>query len=782
MYARIVLLSKPFSTLTYQLPDCFPDAFWQPGLRVAVPLGNMIRVGYIESFAQTCDLARGIRCKTVIWPLDLIPTLSEELLALARDLAARQGISAGEVYGHILPAFFRRGDVSLEWQGQKLGPASLAGLDKAGKAALAADYIAGKVKFLTDGNNGQDALIYGLACDPPWPIRPGAKKQIAVLEELFSKGATNRKRLLKSLGPGYGQVLDRLVASGFVRIMEDFEDTEAVPESRAFKLNEEQTAAVEELKAALATGELQNRLLFGITGSGKTAVYMEVIAACLDGGRSAFLAAPEVALAHKLYADAQAALPGRDIVFYHGYQTASKRKKTFSQLIGKDRPCLVVGTRSALFLPVPRPGCVILDEEHDGSFKQDESFIYHAREVAWFRMKYNKGLVVLGSATPDLKTYYAGESGRLPMLKLTSRVGGSALPPVELVDIGKLAGKIAPGTLQADAEGIGMLAPRVEEALRDRMKKGEQAVILMNRRGYAPLIYCVRCAKVLHCPQCAIGLAYHKATQRLVCHYCGYSVPYPSPCPECHHTSFMSIGEGTERIAERLEGIAGQPILRLDRDSARREGRLDEILSDFRAGKSPFLVGTQMLSKGHHFPNVTLVVVADGDIGLNLPDYRSAERTFQLLVQSGGRAGRGEKPGSVLIQTRDVDHYCWKFVCESDYEGFYREELARRRKRLYPPFVCLGLLRLSFDQKDEAAKNSLRELRPIIGQKAKELGVRALGPAPAPIAMLSGRLRFQCLLKAGEWNVIRELYFAVLREKAASRMKITLDLDPVNML
>ena len=307
-------------------------------------------------------------------------------------------------------------------------------------------------------------------------------------------------------------------------------------------------------------------------------------------------------------------------------------------------------------------------------------------------------------------------------------------------------------------------------------------MVLLNRRGYAPLLYCLDCKETVSCPHCHIALTYHKGRGRLICHYCGYAMPFPSPCPQCRSMNFLPMGEGTERLEEYLSTLAGQPVLRLDRDSTRRPGRMEEILAAFARHESPILVGTQMLSKGHHFPDVTLAIVADGDLGLNLPDYRAAERAFQLLVQSAGRAGRGDKPGRVLIQTRDTGHYCWQYVRNGDYEGFYAAELARRQRYGYPPFVRLSLLRISFPAEDKEGPVALGELACLLQARARELGLRLLGPIPAPLAMLRGRRRFSCLIKSADWQSVRALYHEACRRPCARRVRLFLDLDPVNML
>lgn len=798
-YAHVALLSPPYATLTYSLPECFGEEFWRPGLRVAVPLGRgegaALRAAVLLEVRAEADVPAGVICKAVFWPLETAPLLPPGLLDLSRDLALRQGVEPGHVLGHVLPQGLRSTGVRLRRLGGRAETRSLRSLRQAGaeeRAELARELASGAARLLPRSVDAASEEYCHLRVDAPWPVRPSATRQLAVLEFLHTHGVVSRRRLLREVRDA-APALAALVRAGHVALVHDGGEADEpesallAPAPARVRLNADQTAALDDLTAALEADSAQNRLLYGVTGSGKTAVYLELAARALARGRSVLLLAPEVALALKLRRDAASALPDAPLFLYHGYQSPGRREATYRALAGSNGPCLVVGTRSALFLPLPSPGCIILDEEHDASFKQEEGLSYQAREVAWFRMRQERGLLVLGSATPDLKTFYAASEGLLPLLRLPRRVGGRPLPPVELVDI-SAAPRLFPGEAAAappdeetGAAQAGILAPHCEAALRETLARGEQAVVLLNRRGYAPLMYCLSCGRTQRCPHCDIGLTYHKGLERLVCHYCGYSRPFPAPCDHCRGMEFLPLGEGTERLAERLSVIAGQPVLRLDRDSTRRPGRMEEILTAFARRESPILVGTQMLSKGHHFPQVTLAIVADGDLGLNLPDYRAAERTFQLLVQSAGRAGRGERPGRVLIQTRDANHYCWQYVRTADYEGFYRAELALRRKRGYPPFVRLGLLRLSYAVDEARGADDLAGLAAATRARAGELGVTMLGPAPAPLGLLRGRRRFQCLLKAASWPPLRELYFFA-RKRNSGILRLSLDLDPVNML
>lgn len=785
MYVKLLLLAPPYSILTYSMPPAFPPSFWHLGQRVAALVGKTPRTGVICEIAAESGLPPDIKCKPLCWPLETRAMLGNDILALTKDLAKRQGIEQGFILGHVLPQGLRTTKATVVWHNNRkklvFSFQQIAAMESEIYASLAQAFLAGSAVISKAGAHTADMEICSIAIDPPWPLRPAAKKQIALLDFLYTHGRSSRGKLLKVLGQEAMAPLRKLAEKGFIRI--DLEEAEqnASPElmpppDLAFELNDCQKAALTDLTAAVRSDLPQNRLLYGVTGSGKTAVYLALARVCLEAGKSIMLLAPEVALAHKLYLDVCASLPDLPHYLYHGYQTQTRREKVFRQLAAANKPVIVIGTRSALFLPVYKPGCIILDEEHDSSYKQDEVFAYHAKELAWFRMREARGLLVLGSATPDIRTFHASQTGALPVLRLPKRASGKTLPPVELVQLGSRTG------VAAGSENASLLAPECEEALNATLAAGEQAVILLNRRGYAPLIYCPACESVISCPNCQIGMAYHKGIGKLVCHYCGYDISWPSACPACGGNNFIAIGEGTERVAERLETIAGQPVLRLDRDSARRTGGIEEILTAFANGQSPYLVGTQMLSKGHHFPNVTLVVVADGDIGLNLPDYRSAERTFQLLAQAAGRAGRGDKPGRALIQTRNPGHYCWRHIVNYSYEGFYEEELALRKKYRYPPFTRLGLLRISLPGDNAEAQELARQLGYALRQKAKEMGTILLGPAPAPMAMLKGMKRFHCMIKAGSWEPMRDLWFFAQKTKGHKEIQVFLDLDPVNMM
>ena len=795
MPLKIALLSPPYSSLTYSEPDWLPASMWRKGLRVAAPVGKgHIRAGVILDTATDADPKLTLR--PVTWPLEAAPLLNAEYLEMVEQLASRQAIEPGRILGQVLPQGLR-GTAKIRLRrfrdNQKPSLLDLRGLPQLTAnelSDLGQEFMSGKIEILALREDSAASEICSLTCEPPWPVRPNALRQRELLDYLLEHGPRPRRTVLAAM-PQCAPALSSLTLGGQIRIRpmteeETDEQEEGLellpPPDLPFTLNKDQQAALEVFALALDSGRPATHLLYGVTGSGKTAVYLELAQECLRRGKSMLLLAPELALVLKLRRDISARFPNFPVFFYHGYQNPAQRERVFRVLAERNCPCLVVGTRSALFTPLPPLGAIVLDEEHDASFKQDEGLNYQAKEVAWQRATRHNALLLLGSATPDVKTFHAARQNSFPLSRLPSRAGGGNLPKIELADIGKSAET--------------MLAPASLIAIKDVIKRGEQAVILLNRRGYAPLMYCLDCKKAARCPNCDIGLTYHKRREQMVCHYCGYIRPFPTPCENCNSLNFLPMGQGTERLEERLatEDLAGLlpmrgGVLRLDRDSTRRPGKMEEILAAFARQEAQILVGTQMLSKGHHFPLVTLAVIADADLGLNLPDYRAAERTFQLLLQSAGRSGRGDRPGQVIIQTRDTSHYCWDFVRRGDYEGFYEHEIALREKRRYPPFIKLAMIRISFASEpatQAASQNLLREFSSSLRRIGRQMGAIMLGPAPAPLARISGRLRYQCLLKAENWQIIRQIYSTALRDALPPNLprnwRISLDLDPLNML
>ena len=781
---QVTLVSPPFAVWTYERPSHFPDL--APGQRVIIPLGNSHRAGVVIGPAR--EAPEGVEVKPMIWPLERTPLMSAEYVDMAVNLAARQMVAVGRILEIVLPRGLRTAAVTFKvdkhMADRKLPatvrPADIARFGDRDREALMALWEAGRMRVRVSARKEAEERFVSLVSDPPWPVRPNARRQLHLLEHLFENGPRSLYSLKHALGDWVSDVAAKLEKAGVVQVGEltgdaleevDGGGTVGAPLDD-ITLTGEQRKAVDEMTATMESGGGAH-LVHGVTGSGKTVLYLEMARRCLEAGRSVMLLAPEVALAGQLYRTVAARFPEMRTIFYHGYQSPKKRELAFRELARADRPVIVVGTRSSLFLPMDRLGLVVLDEEHDESYKQEERLAYQAKEVAWFRTDRSGGLLVLGSATPDVKTFHAAAGGRIATSVLRKRVGEAVLPEVELVDIASMKDPDKP------------LAPRAVEAAKAVIEAGEQVIVMLNRRGYAPVMHCMDCGESVRCPECEVGMTYHKGRERVVCHYCGLSYAYPLRCRKCGGSNFIPMGQGTERLVEALQEQlpGGVKILRLDRDAVRRQERLEEILGAFRRKEAQVLVGTQMISKGHHFPDVTLVVVADGDLGLNLPDYRSSERTFQLLVQVSGRAGRGGTPGRVLIQTRNPDHPIWREVLGGDYAGFYEREISRRSMFRYPPFSRMALVRISFPAQYENSQEVLSLLGDALREQARSLGVDVLGPAPAPLSMLRGRRRFNCLVKADDWGKVRTLYGHMAAVNPDPRqVRTSLDLDPLSTL
>ncbi|ADU62276.1 MAG: primosomal protein N' [Pseudodesulfovibrio sp.] len=783
---QVTLVSPPYQALTYERPRYFPEI--GPGQRVIVPLGRSHRVGVV--IGPAAEAPQGVVIKPLIWPLEPAPLLDKGYIELVHNLATRQMARPGRILETLLPRGLRTAAVVFRVDRHvadrplpgTVRPADLARLPLADREALMELWLAGRMRVRVNIKREEEERFASLVSDPPWAVRPNAKRQIRILEHLLDNGPQSLFSLRHALGEWAVTTVAKMEGVGLVALGELTADrlaeVDAGPgrcqgiEPAAFALTDEQRVALDELIVTM-DGSGGAHLVHGVTGSGKTVLYLELVRACLARGRSSMLLAPEVALSCRLFRTVAEHFPQQRVVFYHGYQSPMKRETAFVDAARGDGPVIVIGTRSALFLPVPDLGLVVLDEEHDESFKQEERLSYHAKEVAWFRVERSGGLLVLGSATPDVKTFHAARTGAIAVSTLTRRVGESVLPAVELVDISAMAGSAQP------------FAPATIEAVRQTVAEGHQVIVMLNRRGYAPLMYCLDCAETVRCPECEVGMTYHKGRERVICHYCGLSHSYPLLCAKCGGGNFVPMGDGTERLEEYLGELLpdGVTVLRLDRDATRRQERMEEILGAFDRGEAQVLVGTQMISKGHHFPGVTLVVVADGDLGLSLPDYRSTERTFQLLVQVAGRAGRGDDPGRVLIQTRNPGHPIWRDVLSGDYPAFFEREIGRRRLFGYPPFSRLALVRISHPADYADGPAALELFAKVLSEKASGLGIVALGPAPAPFGMLRGRKRFNCLFKGDDWGRVRTLYAHLVQANPCpDKIRLGLDLDPLTTL
>jgi primosomal protein N' (replication factor Y) (superfamily II helicase) len=523
------------------------------------------------------------------------------------------------------------------------------------------------------------------------------------------------------------------------------------------------------MRALAAARAFHTVLLHGVTGSGKTELYLRLAEDVRGHGRGVLILVPEIALTPAVAAAFRVTFGERVAIQHSGLSDGERHDQW--QRIRRGDVDVVVGTRSAVFAPVHDLGLVVVDEEHDGSYKQEESPRYHGRDVAVMRGRQAGALVVLGSATPSMESYHNARSGRYRLIALERRVLDRPMAEVRIVDMRQE---------YADAGPDIVLSAALTTALEERMARKEQAIILLNRRGYATSIFCRQCASTLECPNCSVSLTVHRAIRRARCHYCNHSMGLPKTCANCAGPYLEQIGFGTERVeAAVLEALPGARVARVDRDTIRRRGAIVDLLARFAAGELDVLVGTQMIAKGHDFPRVTLVGVVSADVGLGHADFRAAERTFQLLTQVAGRAGRGEIAGEAYVQTIYPKHYSIRHACRQDYVAFFDDELRFRQGMRYPPAVAMINVVVKA-KSQEAAMADAGELAAALRWGGEPY--RVLGPAQAPLSRLKGENRAQLFLKGTHRTVMRESLQKVLAERPEIRRHTIVDVDPMSVL
>ena len=547
-----------------------------------------------------------------------------------------------------------------------------------------------------------------------------------------------------------------------------------LPDTNELTLTAHQEAAFRNVETAISNGAFSPFLLHGVTGSGKTEVYIRAMRAALQSGRGAMMLVPEISLTPILSRRLRAHF-GDQIAIFHSSLSRGERFDEWSRLrTGEAR--VVLGTRSAVFAPVKNLGLLIVDEEQDSSYRQEESPFYNARDTAIVRAQRESAAVVLGSATPSLETFHNAQNGKYQYLELPERIGERGLATAELVDMRDVFARHKKPIVFSD---------QLLEAIEQTHSKGEQSIILLNRRGYSSFILCRSCGESIMCPNCEVTLTYHRGDRVLVCHYCNHRERAPAQCPQCESKYIYYVGEGTEQIEELLRKRFPRLRLgRIDRDTKSRRREFEQTLLDFEKGKLDMLVGTQMLAKGHDFPNVTFVGVISVDAGLALPDFRAAERAFQLITQVAGRAGRGDRPGRVLIQTYHPHHYALKHAVAQDYVGFYNEEIRHRRNHQYPPFVALALLLTRHKDANRAYELAGAAKKALLEADANRT-CRVLGPAPAPLARLRDEFRFHVLVKSKSRKQMRAVIDLALRslEDAGHDLRhVSLEIDPISMM
>jgi primosomal protein N' (replication factor Y) (superfamily II helicase) len=611
--------------------------------------------------------------------------------------------------------------------------------------------------------------------------------KIAVLKSTEGKLNLNQRKLVDTLAGSGGRVpvpalqsldvpqttLATLVRRGLIEILEEpaeFTVSRSKPRPSLFDfdLNLAQQSALSRVRQAVAARKFSGMLLHGVTGSGKTAVYLAAMRGVLEAGRSAILLVPEIGLTPAVAADLHQIF-GDEVAILHSALSDRERADQWHRIKRGDAR-MVVGTRSAVFAPVADLALIIVDEEHDSSYKQEETPRYHARDIAVMRAKMATAVVVLGSATPSLESYFNAKKNKYALVDLPDRVEQRPLPEVEIID------------MRQEFQETGheqVISRKLAAEIKERLDRKEQVMVLLNRRGYSPVVLCRTCGKKLECQNCAIALTHHKREHKMACHYCGYTAPVPKACVHCGSEYVYFLGTGSEKLEELLHGIFPQArIARLDRDTVRSHEDFERALNALNEGELDLLVGTQMIAKGHDIHGVTLVGVVGADVALGLPDFRAAERTFQLLTQVAGRAGRGQTPGKVVLQTYFQDHYAVQYAARHDFIGFYEKELQFRSWMHYPPYSALANVLVRSDQLDNALQWS-----GILGKwfdTTRHESVRVLGPAPAPIMRLKRDYRYHFVLKSPSRQKLNTTLRAMLvhaAQKKIPRTQVIVDVD-----
>ena len=827
-FAQVAVPVHLRKLFTYKLPTPMQAAA-RVGSRVMVQLGSKPTVAYVVALLRELRPGTSLvesELKEVQELLDVDPPLTPEVLEITLWVSDYYAAPWGEVMRAALPAGINA-SVERTISITKLGRASIADQNST-RAATTNESVAAAS---ADASNTHRALAL-LANEGEFELnafclRMGSKRQPQWLRTLEQEGLVElayrtratptrakRRKALRLINPASDdaritkaqqRAIEVLAANGNempvadliekARISESVVHTLAknglveefetdlrrdplshaeFPETENFQLTHAQTEALQTIEQSLKAAEFAPMLLHGITGSGKTEIYIRAMQAALEMNRGAMMLVPEIALTPILSRRLRAHF-GDQIAIFHSSLSKGERFDEWSRLrSGEAR--VVLGTRSAVFAPVKDLGVIIVDEEQDASYRQEESPYYHARDTAIVRGKSESGVVVLGSATPSMETFHNAQIGKYKYVQLPERIANRPLARAEVIDMREVFARRKKPAAFSD---------ELLQAIDETHSRREQIIILLNRRGYSSFILCRSCGESIECPNCDVTLTYHRGDQTLVCHYCNHHQRAPSACPACGSKYIYYVGEGTEQIEEILrKRFGGLRIGRIDRDTKSRRHEFEKTLLDFSKGEIDMLVGTQMLAKGHDFPNVTLVGVVSVDAGLGLPDFRAAERTFQLITQVAGRAGRGDLPGRVLIQTYHPHHYALRHATAQDYRGFYDEEIRHRRNHGYPPFVALALLLVRHKEPARALRTA-QQLRNALNDANREHSCRILGPAPAPFARLRGEHRIQLLVKSPSRKRMRAVIDEAMKkfeDAGGDARSITLEIDPVSMM
>jgi primosomal protein N' (replication factor Y) len=810
-----VALPLPLRTaFTYAIPDALRDSI-QPGSRVLVPFRNKSLVGVVVECVQHAPESTKIR--EITKALDFLPALTPKLMELGHWIAGYYLAPVGEVFRAMLPPVtelrIERQIVLTDSGRAAANKQSVTAGANSQQHALLSQLVekSGVMPFASAAKLGwDDAALQRLRRAGLIEIRQSMLGRKAKTQRVIAwKGVAGRvegaaqtpacdakaegvKAALDARGPlpltqllrvarVSRSVIDRMLRDGPLESWEERVDPAEDPFDAGYvppahDLNAEQESALKLVRARFELGEFGVLLLHGVTGSGKTEVYLRAVQETLARGKTAIILVPEIALTLWIGRQCRAWFGARFegvAVLHSALRDVERAREWWRVRNGEAR--VVVGTRSAIFAPLQNLGLIIVDEEQESSYKQEETPRYHGRDVAIVRAKMENAVALLGSATPSLETYHHARNGKYELLTLASRVEQRAMASVEIVDLREDFAK----THQTSP-----ISSALHAGIQECLAQKTQALVLINRRGYSWSVLCRSCGASVQCENCSISMTHHKQRNRLECHYCGSLKPIPKQCPKCQSKYVYFFGEGSEHLEERLrKEFPGARIARLDRDTARTKRQYQETLGAFAAGALDILVGTQMLAKGHDFQRVTLVGVVSADSSLSLPDFRAAERTFQLLTQVAGRAGRGELPGRVLIQTFYPEHYAIQDAVKQDYPAFYERETQFRRVMAYPPFTSLANVIVRDTDLQKAIRWS-RQLSEYFSPHDGK-GLRILGPAAAPLARLKREHRFQFLLKSPRRSVLANVLsgaMTYLELKEIPETAVLVDMDPLSLM
>lgn len=744
-YALVAVGRPVRGEFTYTVPDALRGRL-QPGHRIKVPFGRATALGFYLAPAPEPSPEVVRKLRPIDSLLDDEPSLPADIVELVRFAAAHYRYPLGEALRAALPPGMTKAD------------------DEEREA---------RADVVVWARATEGASVEGLKRAPA---------QQATLSYLMAVGGRALVAEVAHAIPGARENLKNLAARGLVSLEEEVVQkgiAAGLEQSRHARLTPEQTVVVGELQAALDERAFAPFLVHGVTGSGKTEVYLQVVERALQQGRGALVLVPEIALTPQLVGRFQSRF-GNDVALLHSALKDRERLRHWQRL-RRGEVKLAVGVRSAIWAPVRDLGVIVVDEEHDPSFKQEEKLRYHARDLAVVRGQQAKCLVLLGSATPSLETLENVRKARYRQVVMSRRVDDRPMPTVSLVDLRVER----PRTPENRAAEPPVLSPSLREAMAQTLERNQQVILFLNRRGHSTFVTCEVCGQSLKCSECDVCMTHHLSARRVQCHYCGRAEPLPDECPQCHGP-LLKLGVGTERVeAEVADAFPKARVARLDRDAASNAETLTDLLAQFARREIDVLVGTQMVAKGHDFPGVTLVCVALADTALALPDFRSAERTFHLLTQVAGRAGRGTEKGRVLVQSYNPEAAPIARMLANDFAGFAEEELKRRRQLAWPPYTRMVAIRIEGEHPAETQRVA-HQLGQVLARAMppSSHGVRLLGPAPAPISKIKGRTRWQLVLKGPSHAVMARPLDALEKALAdvPSRVRVVLDVDPVAML